>query len=1191
MKNELFTTSEIKIWQQAGGSATAIAGENLKADLTKVFDKACVSAEKATADILLLEFEQLKQDPTLWEAAFGEALLKQDGSPEWEAFLIQELEGKLIVAGSDTRGLIYGIYELSQMAGVSPWHFFADVPAKSKKFLTLPQGFRKVDHPSVQYRGIFINDEEELNHWAQAHTEDGTIGPTTYRRVFDLLLRLKANYIWPAMHVNFFNNDPENGRLANEMGIVVGTSHCDMLLRSNQHEWQPWLKSQGYADGEIEYDFSIPGKNREALVDYWTGSVEMNKDYQVSYTVGMRGIHDSGFITKEIDGNPMLSKEERAVRKKELLEEVIAVQRHILADTLQMAPENVLQTFVPYKEVLAYYDDGLAVPDDVTIIWANDNYGNIRRFPEGAELKRAGGHGLYYHSSYWAPHNMHYLFINSTPLAKMKNELQKAWDNGIQKMWVLNVGAIKPIEQDLEFYTRFAWEVGKESTTADILAFLTGWMDREFSGEIGAQAADLLNRFTQAVNVRKIEMMDPNTFSQVGYGDEAARRLHLLKELYDQANSLAEKVLPAEKEAFFQLVQMKIHAAYYKNAEFYFADRSCLAAEQGKLQAADRYREASAEYTELMRWLIHYYNKVMADGKWDRILTPELAPPPNMKMYPPTKPALKIDQAGLNAVCWQGASKADSISFTAGSGQVKWLEVFNTGAGLCSYKIEAPDWLKLSKTEGEVATEERVLLELAESLPENEEAGVIRVSDASDVIRQFSVSFTPAQKSEEQAWERDGAVSIPLAKFSGQKNDTTDFCWQLRPYQGRYEGAAIETSAPVMTALPTSTVTENPQVFYQFELATGGSHLLELYRQPSLNAVGEIRLGISIDDGPVAMLSSTVTDEHTGNWETAILDDTDKLYLNLPYLERGSHKLNLHMIDSYVCLTKAVIYTSGFCKTSLGPLYSDQAFDFDAEKLPPFSKNFSAVCEQIYCSPQSDVENPVILFADEYFYSQDFIGADLVRKEQAILGEKTYFTREDGTKDIINDYLKNQPLLSSNGTIAIEAEQALAQDQNAYLTAAHPDAATGTWEPIGSTTADGTGIAMTIRDQQEGTLWPDPRKAPGMHYSIEVAEAGDYAVWFFLKYDNRGADKLALAVDDELFDPAEYTNRRGLFSYLSLSIWHWNQLTTLHLEAGRHVLSIYGVSANVAVDRIFMTKQAELPPIDAEWPVKANVSE
>lgn len=243
--------------------AVHIAAENFCRDLERVCGcSAFLTQELQNARILI---GMIGEDAAI-DALAGEtlSLLKDEhGKPRWESYLQKLLpDGRLLILGNGRRGAIYGIYDLSRKFGVSPWYYFADVPVRQREEISLPADYENVDWPSVQYRGIFLNDEEELNAWAKLHTTDGTIGPATYRHVFELILRLKGNYIWPAMHVNAFNADPENGRLADEMGIVVGTSHCDMLLRSNQHEFDPWVEKKGYAG--LLYDYSLE-ENRPKL--------------------------------------------------------------------------------------------------------------------------------------------------------------------------------------------------------------------------------------------------------------------------------------------------------------------------------------------------------------------------------------------------------------------------------------------------------------------------------------------------------------------------------------------------------------------------------------------------------------------------------------------------------------------------------------------------------------------------------------------------------------------------------------------------------------------------------------------------------------------------------------------------------------------------------------------------------------
>lgn len=558
-------------------------------------------------------------------------------SDKKETYELKVKDGILNITGNDRRGTIYGIYTLSRMLGVSPWYYFADVCIKKKDKLELPENYFERDYPTVEYRGIFINDEEELEKWAKLHMNEDTIGYNTYEKVFELLLRLKANYIWPAMHVNSFNMQPESGALADRMGIVVGTSHCDMLMRSNFREWEPWIAKKGYQDAE--YDYSIPGKNREILKEYWRESVEQNSKFEVCYTLGMRGIHDSGFVTKALTYD---TEEELKDKKVKLLEEVIEDQVNILKTTLN---KDTLMTFVPYKEVLNLYDRGLKVPEELTLIWTNDNYGYIRRYPGKEEQSRVGGNGIYYHNSYWAPSLRHYLFMSSQPLAQTKYELEKAYENGIQKLWVCNMGAIKPLELEMQFFIDLGWDINKENRkTDDVKKYLSMWINENFSGNHGDKTADLLLKFSRVSNTRKVEHLEEDVFSQENYVNEGAIRLNTLKGIFDEANSIYAELKKEERESFFELVLMRIHAAYYSAAMYYFADRSVLCANTNRGSASRKYTELTRGFEDMRRKMLQYYNKEMCNGKWDGIVTPEDFPPPRTAMHPASKPALDIKE-------------------------------------------------------------------------------------------------------------------------------------------------------------------------------------------------------------------------------------------------------------------------------------------------------------------------------------------------------------------------------------------------------------------------------------------------------------------------------------------------------------------------------------------------------------------
>ena len=1187
----LFAEREITLYAKTKESCVKTAIEALKKDLGAVFGKNVRQVIWKNADVVVLSSKEAETEFKDSELTERKELLDETGNYRFEGYLLAEKEGSLFIIGNDKRGIMYGIYDLSRRIGVSPWHFFADVPIKKREYWEIPDGYRSVQYPSVRYRGIFINDEEELENWAKKHTSDETIGPETYRLIFDLLLRLRANYIWPAMHVNCFNGNPENGRLAQEMGIIVGTSHCDMLMRSNHNEWRPWLASKGYDRQETVYDYSIEGSNREKIKEYWTEGVMLNRGYDVTYTVGMRGIHDSGFTAERIDKTPGLSEEERFAAKSRLLEQIISDQRKILSGCLNKKAEDIPQIFVLYKEVLEYYDNGLKLPEDITIIWTDDNYGYVRRYPDPQDRKRKGGHGLYYHSSYWEATNMHYLFISSTPLARMKNELGKAWDNGIQKLWVLNIGAVKPLEQDLEFYTRYAWEVGKEETTKNVEKFLADWIDSEFSGGIGEKTGKLLNQFTRLVNVRKIELLDRHVFSQNAFGDEAAMRLKELKEIFDEANEIAQELPLSEREAYFQLVQMKIHAAYYKNQEIYFADRSALMYRQGRMNAADAYCRISARYTTFLRWMLDYYNRRMCGGKWEDILTPETAPPPNMFMYPVTKPALKIGKPQLSVTLWQGAKKSDELVFSKYGQREKWLEIANLGKGILSFRIVCDPWIKLSQTEGKVETEVRIMATVDQIEKHMGECGSIRIyaPTGENIVVPVSIyeQAEPEQMIPGTYMEADGYIAMHASGFS-RLHGQRDAFWRIVPYLGRPKGDGLEAYSPcLLEPGEEERWEEHPSAEYSFYLETPGSHLLELFRLQTLNSVGRIRIGVQTDAGSIRVLESAVTDEHRGNWRETVKNEADRLFMNLPYLKKGHHFIRLYMIDSYVLISKIVIYTQGYAYTSLGPEQSTRAGEIDKRRtfcpIPLTDAEIAEKGAQWYRCQESEIPIPSILYADQdYYKGEEWIKGTWRGQER--LGKTTYGKRSDGTKDVVKDFLLGRKITEQNGKIRIEAEAVLAQDGYAWHTPSVPGAYKGEWEHLGTATSNGSGLGMFI-DARPGILWEDPFTAPSLNYVMDVSTPGEYFLWFYVKYDDCGEDSVRAGINGRIIPAAEQYSKNGFFNYryLNLHVWHWNLFAKVSLKRGRNFLSVFGRSALVKIDRIYLSLTAELPPLDAEW--------
>lgn len=1198
-------------------SAVQIAANNLLCDIKKVFGCDAIQSneiEQSNIVIGTITMDKIAE----WTNKNNLDLRKmqaEDSSNHWEAFLLQVKDDVLSIIGENRRGTIYGIYDLCEQIGVSPWYYWADVPVKTKTSFSLPNDYCKADWPSVQYRGIFINDEEELNDWAKLHTKDGTIGPVAYEKIFELLLRLKANYIWPAMHVNYFNENPINNKLADEMGIVVGTSHCDMLLRSNQNEWTPWIESKGYTDAV--YDYSIEGRNREILKEYWRESIEQNKDYEVCFTMGMRGIHDSGFHTKTIDDNPALSEEEKKSAKVELLGQVIRDQRELLIEVLgEEKGREALQTFVPYKEVLDLYNNGLELPEDITLIWANDNYGHMRRFPNESERKRSGGSGLYFHASYWAAPGtaMSYLFINSTPLAHTGNELRKSYESGIRKIWVLNIGGLKPVEQDMEYFIYYGWNAGKETaTTLNAFEFTKQWINANFSGNLGEEAAELYEIFAQVTNVRKIEHMNNYVFSQTAYGDEAGRRLMRLEEIFERGNELLKKLPKEEQAAFFQLFLMKIHASYYTNHEYYYADRSILSYDRGNMQAADRYVELSVKMMNYRRRMLHFYNKKMSDGKWNLMLTPESFSPPPTALYPVRKPALKIEGSSLCVDIW---NEKNELHYSIYGMSQKWIGLGNQGEGNIPFHIEVKEgkeFIYISETEGILEDEKRIMVSVVNAKIHAGAKGLLIVHDLRNNV-DYPVSLQIEEK-----WnvpenftgyiEADGYVSIPadgyqnniLSERAIKSGDTNKDNQSTKrginevaakggfikvPGLGRYQGAAMMAWNPSLCAFDEDFAT-NPYLEYQIYLKNSSNCLLEIYRFLTLDSMGRIRFGIGIDDESPILVESETRDEWIGNWQESVFNNGEKILINLPSLSQGAHTLKLFMVDNYVTFSKLVIYTEDKKHSNLGPITSKKTgknFTEYGFEMPLVNWNqLEQLCNEFYQTKEEEVPLPNTLYADKEFFEhrERQVYSKCLQFPQKELGNKRYekLWKSTKNKNILQEF-GTGVFTEEDGIVAIEAEYALENSENAYITKSKEEAPIS-WSHLQAETNGRTGFAMHV--DKAGILWKDSQASPGLHYKINIQNSGTYHVWMLIRYYSGTSDSCYLALDGEVQPLSEQFNRGNLHTYNTEQVYYWCLMSDMLLSKGEHVFSILARKSELRIDRIFLSQSDELPPDDVMW--------
>lgn len=510
-----------------------------------------------------------------------------------EKFIITLIDGQLVIAGSDRRGTIYGIYELSQQMGVSPWYDWADVPVEHHDSIFVNKGIYTDGEPAVRYRGIFLNDEAPcLTSWVKNTYGTGYGDHRFYQRVFELVLRLRGNMMWPAMWGwAFYADDPENEKTADEMGVVMSTSHHEPMARNHQEYarnrkgWGPW-----------NYQ-----KNKANLQKFFREGIERMKGTEQIVTIGMRG-----------DGDEAMSAEADT----KLMTNIINDQRKIIADVTGKKASETPQVWALYKEVLDYYDKGMKVPDDVTLLLCDDNWGNVRRVPNAQERKHKGGWGLYYHVDYvGAPRNSK--MLNCTPVQNPWEQLTLAYENGIDRLWILNVGDLKPMEYPISQFMDIAWNPHKYAVN-QITNHTRDWCAQQFGEEQADEAARLLNLICKYNGRCTPEMLDKNTYSlENGEWQEVVNQyLKIEADALRQYNSLPA----AYHDAYRQIILFPIEVMSNLHQMYFAQAMNNQLYEQGNPKA-NIWADECENHFKRDSLICDEYNHKMAGGKWNGMMT------------------------------------------------------------------------------------------------------------------------------------------------------------------------------------------------------------------------------------------------------------------------------------------------------------------------------------------------------------------------------------------------------------------------------------------------------------------------------------------------------------------------------------------------------------------------------------------
>ena len=838
---------------------------------------------------------------------------------KWESYFIQVVpapwpgvKNALVIVGSDQRGTIYGVYDLSEEMGVSPWHFWEDVPAQHHDELFVKAGKYVQGPPAVKYRGIFLNDEApDLTGWA--NEKFGGYNHGFYTNVFELLLRLKANYLWPAMWNNcFYEDDPQNAELASEYGIVMGTSHVEPMMRADK-EWN----RAGRTAAEWNFD-----RSPDLLTAFWRAGVERSRNYENIVTVAMRGKIDS----------PMSEGANIA-----LLEKIVAAQRGIIADVYQTNAAAVPQLWALYKEVQEYYEKGMRVPDDVTLLWCDDNWGNLRKLPTSAERGRSGGAGIYYHFDYvGGPRN--YKWVDSSPLPRVWEQMNLAHEYGADRIWIVNVGHLQHVALPTEFFLDLAWNPDRWPKEK-ISEFTRLWAAREFGAMYADQIAEIVSRFGQFNGRRKPELLGPETFSLVNY-QEADKVLVAWQRLEAEATDISDKLPADRRDAFFELVLYPVKACAQVNELHIAAAKNRLYAAQGRASAND-YAEQVRALFKADADLSAYYNNVLAGGKWSHMMDQthigysgwqqpvSNCMPEVVETEVPQVAEMGVAAEGSTNV-WPGASGSPVLpDFDKFNRPVRYVDIFNRGRTPFAFTAttSAP-WILLDQTDGVVQAEQRLGVSIDwRHAPAEETAGVITINDGGtnsvEVRLEVFNPAVPAEKSFQGFVEADGYVSMEAEHFT-RKTDTAAAHWDNVPGLGRTLSAMTIFPVTAPSVMPPQA---SPGLEYKMYLFHAGTVEVDSMLSPSLNFMPGhgLRFAISFDDQPPQVQTavpenySVGAGDGNGDWERAVKDSVRLVKTVFIIKNPGLHTLKFWMVDPGVVLQKLVVNLGGVRPSYLGP--------------------------------------------------------------------------------------------------------------------------------------------------------------------------------------------------------------------------------------------------------------------------------
>ncbi|MDH7603392.1 MAG: glycosyl hydrolase 115 family protein [Melioribacter sp.] len=834
---------------------------------------------------------------------------------KWEKFNIQVVEGSslnvkkiLVIVGSDKRGTIFGLYDLSEKIGVSPWYWWADVPVKKKKEIYIKPGIFTLGEPKIKYRGIFINDEAPaLTGWA--YEKFGGFNSKFYEKVFELILRLKGNFLWPAMWgKSFFVDDTLNPKLADEYGIVISTSHHEPMMRAHV-EWSKFGK------GPWNYE-----KNDSVLREFWREGIRRMGSYESIVTIGMRG-----------DGDEPMSEESNIA----LLERIVRDQRKILEEVTGKKAEEIPQVWALYKEVQDYYEKGMKVPDDVTLLLCDDNWGNIRKLPALNEKPRKGGYGIYYHYDYvGGPRN--YKWLNTNQIERVWEQMHLAYEYGARQIWVVNVGDIKPMEFPISFFLDYAWNPDL-IPLEKLPEYSQNWAEKQFGKKYSKEIGEILNKYTKYNSRRKPELLSPDTYSLVNYR-EFENVVNDYNDLLEKAKRINNQIPSEYKDAYYQLVLHPVEACANLNELYYVVAKNRLYAKQGRAltnSLAD-YAEKLFEKDSLIT--VKYHS--LGNGKWNHMMSQTHIgytywQQPDKNIMPEVKRINLLDIAEMGVAVegsenWYPSNndEANLPEFDVFNKQSYYLEIFNKGKVPFKYSIKAKDkYLKIDKAYGIINTEKRIWISVDwNKAPKGKNLSKIFVEGTGKKVIINLVVNNPAEPKvakEHLFIESNNYISIEAENFSKAVN-SNNVNWVVIPNLGRTSSAV--TVFPV-TSLSQKLSNDSPHLEYNVYLFSSGEIKVSLYFSPTMNFTHNpegIRYAVSFDDESPQIFNMTSNPNppdlnRDPVWNKWVADNINIQTSTHNIKYSGNHVLKIWMIDPGIVIQKIVIDAGGVKNSYLGP--------------------------------------------------------------------------------------------------------------------------------------------------------------------------------------------------------------------------------------------------------------------------------